>query len=227
MAGVPPTQARPCPAGDDCVAGSTAAGEWLDCIVRLLMMTGEDAMRPDLHPWLSDLPHRPDRRPSPDAAELTGGLAGRPPRAPFGHDSSDSWVASQAIVKAAGLDPGTWGVCPGCEGRARHPDDAPGDWEPTEPPMGEGWQLWETTSEGSPASPVFATAEELADWCAGNASPFGSMRWTRDQWLRFTTEPGEMDGASLVVSVGGGPLTTLGTERDTREMEDDLKRGET
>lgn len=34
-------------------------------------------------------------------------------------------------------------------------------WVATPPPEGEGWQIWETVSEGSPVSPVFATAEEL------------------------------------------------------------------
>lgn len=37
-------------------------------------------------------------------------------------------------------------------------------WEPTGPPEGEGWQLWETVSEGSPVSPVFASSEDLARW---------------------------------------------------------------
>lgn len=34
------------------------------------------------------------------------------------------------------------------------------------PLPGDGWQLWETTTEGSPLSPVFETAEELAGWIA-------------------------------------------------------------
>ena len=33
-----------------------------------------------------------------------------------------------------------------------------------EPPTGDGWQLWENVSEGSPVSPVFATKEEFADY---------------------------------------------------------------
>lgn len=50
------------------------------------------------------------------------------------------------------------------------PDDYEGDyndylyeigWEKTEPPTGEGWQLWETVSEGSPISPVFPTQDEF------------------------------------------------------------------
>lgn len=35
-----------------------------------------------------------------------------------------------------------------------------------DPPAGDGWQLWETTTEGSPISPVFPTAEDLATWMA-------------------------------------------------------------
>lgn len=55
-------------------------------------------------------------------------------------------------------------------------------WEPTEPPDGPGYQLWQTTSEGSPASPVFATLEELCDWCAGNATTFASFTATAEEW---------------------------------------------
>ena len=32
------------------------------------------------------------------------------------------------------------------------------------PPEGEGWQVWETVSDGSPVSPVFATADDLIDY---------------------------------------------------------------
>jgi hypothetical protein len=33
-----------------------------------------------------------------------------------------------------------------------------------DPPKGRGWQIWETVSEGSPISPVFATSEKLVAW---------------------------------------------------------------
>jgi len=33
-----------------------------------------------------------------------------------------------------------------------------------EPPAGDGWQLWETVSEGSPISPVFKTETEFSDY---------------------------------------------------------------
>ena len=39
------------------------------------------------------------------------------------------------------------------------------DFEPfLGPPKGEGFQLWETTTEGSPVSPVFETLDELCEW---------------------------------------------------------------
>lgn len=47
-----------------------------------------------------------------------------------------------------------------------------------------GYCMYETTSEGSPISPVFATPEEVARWLADNdASAFGSDTATYEQWL--------------------------------------------
>lgn len=47
-----------------------------------------------------------------------------------------------------------------------------------------GWCMYETTSEGTPLSPVFKTQEELARWLADNgASASGCMTATYDQWL--------------------------------------------
>ena len=71
-------------------------------------------------------------------------------------------------------------------------------WEPTEPPAGDGWQLWETTSEGSPVSPVFTTAEELARWCETGATWFASERWPASQWLK-TFRDDTTDAESLLV----------------------------
>jgi hypothetical protein len=55
-------------------------------------------------------------------------------------------------------------------------------WSDQEPPTGEGYQLWETTTEGSPSSPVFSSIEELCAWCADNATTFGSFRASADEW---------------------------------------------
>ena len=48
-----------------------------------------------------------------------------------------------------------------------------------------GWQMWETTSEGSPMSPVMDTPEELAQWLyETGASAFGGMTASKEAWLR-------------------------------------------
>lgn len=45
--------------------------------------------------------------------------------------------------------------------------------------------MYETTSEGTPISPAFETAEELARWLTDNgASAFGSSTGTYEGWLR-------------------------------------------
>lgn len=48
-----------------------------------------------------------------------------------------------------------------------------------EPPKGEGYQLWNTTSEGSPISPVFETLDKLCEWCEVNATTFGKFKATK------------------------------------------------
>lgn len=57
-----------------------------------------------------------------------------------------------------------------------------------EVPEGEGLQLWETTSEGSPVSPVFATLDELCAWCEENATTFGSFTASKDEWKRMLSD---------------------------------------
>lgn len=59
-------------------------------------------------------------------------------------------------------------------------------WEPTEPPAGEGWQMWQTISDG-PISPVFRTAEALARWMARSSYGEGL---SSAQWLAFIRGPG-------------------------------------
>jgi hypothetical protein len=47
------------------------------------------------------------------------------------------------------------------------------------------YMMYETTSEGTPISPAFATPEELARWLAdNNASAFGDSTASYESWLR-------------------------------------------
>jgi hypothetical protein len=101
------------------------------------------------------------------------------------------------------------------EWNAAHPDDEDAaediDLDEYMPEIPEGepfaWVLYETTSEGSPVSPPFATLEELADWCEGNATVFGPLRWTRDEWLA-SFNAGTTGTDSLMIA-GSGGVTTL------------------
>jgi hypothetical protein len=104
------------------------------------------------------------------------------------------WAAYRKIVKAAGLSR-SWGVCTRCRGDTVDPavKKKCSRWRSKAPPKGAGWQLWETTSEGSPVSPVFATAEELATWCESNATTVGDGRASRAEWLKMFSTPDGCD----------------------------------
>lgn len=84
-------------------------------------------------------------------------------------------------------------TCPHCGGSGRlyQTDELKrlhDEWERVEPPTGGGYQLWETTSEGSPCSPVFATFDELCEWCAENATTFGSFEATKEEWAKMLND---------------------------------------
>ncbi|MEU8829304.1 hypothetical protein [Streptomyces sp900116325] len=93
----------------------------------------------------------------------------------FGHDGINASVVIRARCEREGVD----ATCPTCQGHAST-EAYPGQraeaeaWKPTDPPKGDGWQLWETVSEGSPVSPVFATADGLAGWMS---DPERGDRW--------------------------------------------------
>lgn len=179
-----------CPHNGECAAcggsGYTTAGERLQELVSLLMLSGSDAQRGQCHPYFYETPlHRTQGKTcGADMLELTTSLAGR---APFfmGHDSFDKWSAAKKIIAAAGM-PDSWGTCAECDGHGtpqyiRALQEA---WKETEPPAGEGWQLWETVSAGSPITPVFATPEALATWLSNSPSR-GSNETDFDGWMRF------------------------------------------
>lgn len=176
-------RSRRCP---DCEHGYTKAREWLESLTHLLLIAGGDSVRGKLHPWLSSLESRSTNEPpSKDMVELTTGLAGRPPGFGNMHDALDRYSAEEKIIQAAGLDPKKWGICQTCQGEGVHPEDVNigKDWQRTEPPTGEGYQVWETVSEGSPVSPVFPTTEACIAWLVSRgysktaAENFIKMGW--------------------------------------------------
>jgi hypothetical protein len=157
----------------DCANGGTDAFEWLQAVAYVIAGLADDANdeargRP-MHPYLTPLReisyNRAKGRPGPQFAEFANGIA---PETRPSFLGRDVYGTLRALIKAAGL-PEEWGTCPTCDGHGsieRYPGQrAEAEaWEATEPPTGEGWQYWETVSEGSPISPVFATADELSVW---------------------------------------------------------------
>ena len=57
-----------------------------------------------------------------------------------------------------------------------------------EPPTGDGYQCWETTSEGSPISPVFKTFVELCNWLATNEQTGITKRFNANDWKNALTD---------------------------------------
>lgn len=85
-----------------------------------------------------------------------------------GHDSLNSWVCVTAKCQRLGVPE----RCEFCGGdgaiwfseRIKQLADAWYDDERYGPPEGDGWQVWETVSEGSPISPVFTDADGVYRW---------------------------------------------------------------
>jgi hypothetical protein len=118
----------------------------------------------------------------------------------WGMGLSGQWTVATAEAARLGVEV----HCPHCKGEttlwpSKEAEEAYENWEGTEPPVGEGYQIWETVSEGSPISPVFATPEELARHMA-------TTRWGADKgtsyesWLKFIKGPGW--APSMVMSGG-------------------------
>lgn len=124
----------------------------------------------------------------------------------MGHDSINQWVCIKAECKRLGISKtcahcdGEGEVWPSPEAKQRYDD-----WSPTEPPAGDGYQIWQTVTEGGPISPVFSTPEDLAKhmattrWGADRGTPY-------ETWLAFIRGPGwapsmVMDGGKMMSGV--------------------------
>ena len=102
----------------------------------------------------------------------------------LGHDTRNHWVCVRARAVREG---GTEEHCRFCRGTGEFwsSDEIQRlheEWLRQDPPTGPGFQLWETTSEGSPVSPVFSSLEDLCVWCESSATTFGSAKATKEEW---------------------------------------------
>lgn len=111
-------------------------------------------------------------------------------RVPLDYQHPREWDSYRRRIEFLSLYPGERFASDMADFKAN-----PEDWEGRKPRFEEympdftgrddlGYCMYETTSEGSPISPVFATPEEVARWLADNdASAFGSDTATYEQWL--------------------------------------------
>jgi hypothetical protein len=105
----------------------------------------------------------------------------------FGHDSINSWVCVKAKCKRLRVAR----LCKVCKGnghiwQSKEAMRYHNAWRSKEPPTGDGYQIWETVSEGSPVSPVFATPEELARWMIVPGKDTTVTKGTTyEQWMGF------------------------------------------
>ena len=119
----------------------------------------------------------------------------------MGHDAINSWILTEVRAKRLGV----FGKCPKCKGKGetklpRKMKKRYKNWHAYEPRTGPGYQLWETCTEGSPVSPVFESAEELADWCADNATIFAREKTSRENWLKMFVGEEDLEVGSMLVS---------------------------
>lgn len=78
-----------------------------------------------------------------------------------------------------------------------------------------GYCLYETTSEGTPKTPVFDTVEEVARWAADHhVTSFASRTATYEEWLTALTGPSW--GLSAVYTPATGIIS--GVEAQSRDL---------
>lgn len=182
----------------DCYIGNSNDAMWLAGIAYLLTALADDFEREqprkrDMHPYLEmqkmiAYVSGVKARPSAKFVEFVDRLA---PEVQSSFVGRQHYGMVHRLLELAGYtseEITAWESCPKCGGHGSlekyegQREDAEA-WEPSEPPVGEGWQMWETVSEGSPCSPVFETPEELARYCADNVSTFGDHMGTYEKWL--------------------------------------------
>ncbi len=122
-------------------------------ILRLKKLAGENS-------WL---PFDNGYRPTAEEVNLWN-LKG-----PFGHDGINCTV----IIKARLKKDNKSHLCPTCKGSGmnwQHPkaEELWENWEPYEPPVGDGFQIWDPSGYGCPITPVFESDNLLYEWCDEN-----------------------------------------------------------
>ncbi len=196
--GYKPPARGPCPLKDEaCFDGVTADRAWLGAVADTLTGLAQAGVSQPRYGErsLPELGWAPEARstgqlvrPTTELARFVAGLGRRRPSGDLAEfvATLDSRVVAGHLQRVAGL-PDAWGLCPACGGDAHDPADraAYAAWTPTDPPAGDGYQCWETTSEGAPVSPVFPTLDALTEWLSAHHRPFGKMAASAEEWRRM------------------------------------------
>lgn len=204
---------KKCPeAGRTCFGGENAASCYLSHITNMLTLIGDDARRGQTHHYAETLPYfsdHPDWSIQPEAVrkqmvDLIQKLTGEKPSS-LGFGGSGCTIFFRLLemagfknppyedseaYKKAGKPAYEWTHCPTCKGENIDPavKEKYDAWKESEPPSGPGYQLWETTSEGSPISPVFATLDELCAYASEHCSTFADNKTSAESWKRMLGE---------------------------------------
>jgi hypothetical protein len=122
----------------------------------------------------------------------------------IGHDAINQWIVVGNECRRLGLE----SKCKRCDGEGTlWPSEAinaaADNWKDEEPPVGEGWQIWETVSEGSPITPVFPTREGLIAYLIEGGDGWDRKRgaggWTPENAESFVAA----QWAPSMIAVGG------------------------
>lgn len=84
---------------------------------------------------------------------------------PPGHDEINRQICVEERAKHLGI----YGICEHCsDGQVWESEEMKklhDAWKPVDPPLGSGYQLWSTTTEGHPVTPVFTSIDQLNEYC--------------------------------------------------------------
>ena len=166
-------------------------------------------LRDFTHTWSKEDGWQPKENPV-----ITPNMVNRWSITGFGHDSINAWAVVAARCEREGFPV----MCEKCEGHGsleKYPGQrAEADaWEPTQPPTGEGWQVWETVSEGSPVTPVFATPEELINHLTTVGTTGGKI-WDWATAVKFVKDTG---WAPTLMTIGADVYTPENIPNDLPE----------
>jgi len=151
---------------DDWYDSKNTGRRWVDTITQdeVDALVAGGRLMGFTHRWTKENGWQPKEPPChPTAEQVNTWSASRG----MGHDAINRWICVETRAKRLGV----FGDCGYCKGGGTlwltlEAKDRYELWEETEPPAGDGWQVWENVSEGSPVTPVFDTAEALADYLA-------------------------------------------------------------